>query len=71
VEQVGQDQLLMLLLVVEPELHEGRRRRRQRPGEQPPHAVVHLGAVIQHGLNGRPGHQPSSRAGPAFSDGLV
>ena len=71
---VGDQQLLMLLLVVQPQLHQARElgiTTLLQPTDQAHHLLVDLGAVGIDLLHRRPGQSPSNVPGHALSKALV
>jgi hypothetical protein len=52
--QVGDDQLLVLLLVMHPELGQVARRWRHRGSKQLRHVAIHMSAIRHHFGEGRP-----------------
>ena len=71
---VHEQQLLMLLLVIEPERDQGGEpfiRLARTPPSQPRHRRVDMPAIVEHPLQRRPGEQPARRPRVARPDGLV
>ena len=68
---VGEDQLLVLLLVVEAELDDGEQLRIGAGGQQSFHAEVDVAAITEHLLKPGPGQHAAALARELLADGVV